>query len=216
MADARYDLLPERKLLMGLIPVVGGPIAGYLQDRRDRNAKRAAEFQTAMFEESRLSPQEILQRIAEDERLEELFWSAVRKALQTSARSKRRAYARIMAGGLDDARIEDTQFYLRVLDDIEPAEITLMRVASTKSDLLRPDATDLRSHELPAIDVATESEIKAQLVEEYGEVLFDYLVARLRSLSLMHASCNVPYRTGAESGSTTHYCRTEFGDRMLH
>ena len=73
-----YDLLPEKKLLLRLtVPYVGEKIASYLQECRDRQEDRAAEFQDAALKEAQLTPEEFLDRLTEDERLSELFWFAM-------------------------------------------------------------------------------------------------------------------------------------------
>jgi hypothetical protein len=127
IADARYDLLPERKLLIGLVPVAGGAIAGYLGDRRDRIARRAAEFQTIMLQQSRLTPEEILEKIAGDERLEELFWFVLDAATRTSLETKRKALGRLLGERLlDDASVDETELFLRTLAGLESVDLRLL------------------------------------------------------------------------------------------
>ncbi|MDQ6944741.1 MAG: hypothetical protein M3256_00410 [Actinomycetota bacterium] len=137
-----YDLLPEKKLLLRLaLPYVGEKVAEYLQDRREREMRRAEQFRQLVLDRSKLEPEEILERVATDERVEELFWNAMEVATHSSLEDKRKAAAGILSDGLkDDALVDQHFLHLRLLDNLDAPEFAIVRALR----LYSVDASRLR------------------------------------------------------------------------
>lgn len=191
-----YDLLPEKKLLVGLIPGVGGPIASYLQDRRDRQMRRAVEYQAALLEQSQSAPEVILEQIANDEQLEELFWLTLDAATRTRLEEKRKALGRLMGACLmDDAKIDMCNLFVRALADIDEPEILALKA--------------IGQGEAPVDIVRLTSRLGQPL--EVASVVLGRLISNSLVLKVAEGQDSEP-----PYPNVSQYVASEFGHNMVH
>ena len=141
--DRDRDFTPEKKLVVGMIPGYGSLFATYIQDRRDRELKRAAEFQDAAIQAAGLRPEDFLRQVADNERLSELFWFAMDAATRTTIEEKRRTLGRLFSSGIiDDAKIDEMEIFLRTLAALEAPELRVLRLATLFGEPPTPFVAD--------------------------------------------------------------------------
>jgi hypothetical protein len=123
-------IVPE--LLFGLAvlsPEREKAVGTYLERVESRRRHRAVEFEEEVLKQARLSPDEFLQRILEDEAAAELFEQAVMRAIASAEEKKRKALAKAVASGLladDAASMDVAQVQMRAIGALEPSHFRLL------------------------------------------------------------------------------------------
>lgn len=107
------------------IPYVGGPLEILVSDIRARQSAKAAELVGSIA--VAVGEEELIRRLATDERAEMIFVNAVNAALRTGHREKRRLLARVAAQALgDDARMDESELLVATLNELESPHIVAL------------------------------------------------------------------------------------------
>jgi hypothetical protein len=127
-------IMPEALLAVAFIsPEREKAITTYIERIEERRRQKIADFEQEVLESSNLSPEELLQRLLEDDAASSLFEQAVLQAVATAERRKLRALARVVASGLlahDKAVFDISGLHVRTIAALEPAHIRILLVIS--------------------------------------------------------------------------------------
>lgn len=115
--------------------------AAFLLEWSERHLTRAAARLEAALEEaeraSRMPATELMARISESDQLLAMLTTLVETAVRTSLESKVRLMGRALGSGAiaqDDAEVDEAQLLLRVLADLEPAELRILEFVHSLRD----------------------------------------------------------------------------------
>jgi hypothetical protein len=131
------------KVALGWIPVVGSTMATAYADTVARRRQNAAKTGSALLERYPGTPEEVLDRISEDERLGILFGRSVEAAMRTSLEAKVMALGYLLAdfaSSQTDDEADGLELLLMALDDLEWPHI---RALKTLADF--PSDADLEA-----------------------------------------------------------------------
>jgi hypothetical protein len=125
-------IMPEALLAVAFIsPEREKAITTYIERIEERRRQKIADFEQEVLKSTKFSPEELLQRLLEDEAASSLFEQAVLQAVATAERRKLRALARAVASGLlaDDKAVFDiSSLHVRTIAALEPAHIRILLV----------------------------------------------------------------------------------------
>ena len=115
---------------LAAVPVIGGSLATVVGDTLERRRERVAEFGEAAVA-ALGSPESLLERLHDDERVSDLFVDGAVAASGTSVQAKRRAMGRVVANAAtDDAEVEVMQLVMSAFADLDaPHFSTLAKIA---------------------------------------------------------------------------------------
>ncbi len=119
---------PEALLALRLIPKWGDALAQYAVERHQRRVARATQVLDIASQEAGVSPEELVERIAESEQLSDLLNDALQSAVRTGMEKKRRALGKVLAQAVagDDAKIDEAAMTAAAIGHIEPIHVRLM------------------------------------------------------------------------------------------
>lgn len=118
---------PFSQFVVRLVPKVGVPLAQFREDRFQSRLKRAQQMAAQLGSETDLEPSEILRRVYADERMTEVFETAIESGIATAYEDKRRLLARALAQGLhDDADIDETLLLVKAITGLEVLHVRVL------------------------------------------------------------------------------------------
>jgi hypothetical protein len=138
---------------VGLTPVIEEVLGRLYSGMTSRRGRRVAETLTDAVEELGGDAAEQLKRFAEaaasDETYQELLARTLTVAQDTALRDKRRALGRALANALDDTgtRVDDEMAFARMLADLDPVHIRVLKIMSR-----RPKHLDRIADQMNAAD----------------------------------------------------------------
>lgn len=154
---------PLEQLIVGLVPVVGQPLADFRRDRYTLEMHRARVVAEEVAAATGWSPAELLEQVASDERLGDVLVRTIEAARRSGVEAKLRALGRAVASGAlaaDDAEVDIAELLVRTLDDLEAAEIrALLAYESTTMNRTRewfPRGDDAGDPVARAVDASLE------------------------------------------------------------
>jgi len=114
---------------LAAVPVIGGSLATVIGDTLERRRERVSEFGEAAVA-ALGSPETLLERLHDDERVSDLFVDGAVAASGTSLQAKRRAMGRVVAkAASDNAEVEMMQLVMSALGDLDaPHFSTLAKI----------------------------------------------------------------------------------------
>ena len=122
----------------GLAPVIEDVLGRLFSGLTTRRAERVAQALTDAAEELGGDTAEQLRRFADaaasDETYQELLARTLTIAQDTAMRDKRRALGRALANALDDTgtRVDDEIAFVRMLADLDPVHIRVLKIMSRR------------------------------------------------------------------------------------
>jgi hypothetical protein len=115
---------PTGQLMLSLIPKYGPLVADWRKAMFEREQRRAQLLgETASAE---IGMSELLERLAQDEVLSDMFREAVETAVRTSSDLKIRLLGRVLAAAAvakDEAKVDETQELLRIAEQLEAVDV---------------------------------------------------------------------------------------------
>jgi hypothetical protein len=188
-------IMPEALLAVAFIsPEREKAITTYIERIEERRRQRIADFEQEVLKSTKLSPEELLQRLLEDEAASSLFEQAVLQAVATAERRKVRALAKVVASGLlahDKAVFDISSLHVRTIAALEPAHIRILLVISQfrrnpdyslferqcrwAGDALSPLERELRDRGLIKSDEDDQGSLNAPSLTRFGAGLLEYL-----------------------------------------
>jgi hypothetical protein len=120
---------PVEQLFVGLVPYVGQQLADFRRDRYQTELHRARLMIDELTSTTQWTPDELLRRVADDDRLADLLLRAIEAARRSGFEHKLRALGRAVASGAiaeDDAEVDTAELLIRTLTDIGVPEIRLL------------------------------------------------------------------------------------------
>lgn len=137
----------------GLAPVIEDVLGHLFSRLTARRAERVTETLNDAAEELGGNPAKQLRRFADaaasDETYQELLARTLTIAQDTAVRDKRRALGRALANALDDTgtRVDDEIAFVRMLSDLDPVHIRVLKIMSR-----RPNHLDRVALQMDAAD----------------------------------------------------------------
>ena len=122
----------------GLAPVLEDVLSQIFSGLSAKRAERVAETLTDAAEELGGDPVEQLRRVADaaasDEAYQELLARTLTTAQDSAMRDKRRALGRALANAVDDTgtRVDDEIAFVRMLADLDPVHIRVLKIMSRR------------------------------------------------------------------------------------
>lgn len=128
--DVGIDLGPHpaAQAAARLIPKLGPIVASWRQDTFDRKQRRAQQLGDVVSET--IAIEEFFTHVASDERLSDMFDTAVEAAIATSSQAKVRLLGRALAANAtaeDEAAVDETEQLLRIAIELDPVDLRALR-----------------------------------------------------------------------------------------
>lgn len=119
---------PTSQALIRLVPKLGPIVATWRQETHERKQKRAEQLGAAAAGE--IGAEQLFRQIAADDRLTDMFNTAVEAAVATSSDAKIRLLGRALASGAiakDQAHVDEAEQLLRVAVELDPVDLRALR-----------------------------------------------------------------------------------------
>lgn len=173
------------KVVLDLIPYVGGALSTLYDDHLQRRRERATETIVETLDQLD-DPEELIRRLRSDEIYADAFVESIEAASKSSVAAKRRAFARILAEGLEEVpeELDETLLLVQVLKDLDLIHLrTLHRIGEFDSPRLRslvvatpePVFAVLRRHGLLEEGTTYDGHVAIEGLSNFGVKLLRYI-----------------------------------------